>query len=75
MIFRHGAILGLAEVAAVAGREGLGTFSDEIRQIPVSYINTYMPALWPFLLCLGSFYFYFLTMSIPSFPLHWMQSL
>lgn len=37
MVVRHGAVLGLAEIARAVGFEGLGAFADEIRDIPVSF--------------------------------------
>lgn len=36
MLYRHGAILGLAELIKVVGSDRLQSVEEEIRQIPVS---------------------------------------
>lgn len=43
MTVRHGAVLGLAEIAKAVGLEGLGACGDEVRDIPVSFSNRQMP--------------------------------
>lgn len=37
MVHRHGAILGLAELARVVGRDGFATLAIEILRLPVSF--------------------------------------
>lgn len=39
MVFRHGAVLGLSELATVVGSKGLGSHVPEVRRIPVSALN------------------------------------
>lgn len=37
MVVRHGAVLGLAEIAMVIGASGLSEVTAEIRGLPVSF--------------------------------------
>lgn len=36
MVVRHGALLGLGEIAKTIGGKGLGKYGSEVRDIPVS---------------------------------------
>lgn len=36
MVIRHGAVLGLAEIAKVVGEEGLSEVGTQVRTLPVS---------------------------------------
>lgn len=47
MVVRHGAVLGLAEIAKVIGAAGLNEVTAEIRDLPVSVYATHCPL--PFL--------------------------
>lgn len=35
MVYRHGSILGLAELSLIVGRKGLASLSTDVRRIPV----------------------------------------